>query len=110
MLFMWNERNHSICYTITTYEVHTFKNKNKIIKKRQICLSFSLLYLFIHSYKFVLTETETHAYNIAHDENVMNSKVYIRVRSKAATSVLQQKLFLKILQYSQENTYPGLPF
>ena len=26
---MCNERNHSICYTTTTYKVGTFKNKNK---------------------------------------------------------------------------------
>ena len=24
-----DQRNHSICYTTTTSEVHTFKNKNK---------------------------------------------------------------------------------
>ena len=29
MLFMCNERNHSTCYTSTTYEVHTFKNTKK---------------------------------------------------------------------------------
>ena len=37
---------------------------------------------------------------MAHDENVMSSKVYTRVRSKAATGVLYQRLFSKILQYS----------
>ena len=26
---MCNEINHSVCYTTATYEVHTFKNKNK---------------------------------------------------------------------------------
>ena len=46
--------------------------------------------------KYTLTRTkiietiiiETRAYNIAHDENAMSSKIYISVRSKAATSVL----------------------
>ena len=27
--FMYNEKNHSICYNITVYEVHTVKSKNK---------------------------------------------------------------------------------
>ena len=84
---MFNERNHNIFYTATTHEVHTFKNKNenKIIK-RHFCLSSSLLYLFIRSWKIVLTETG--AYDMAHDENTINSKIYIRVRPKAATRVL----------------------
>ena len=29
-LFMCNKTNHNICYTIISYEVHTFKNENKI--------------------------------------------------------------------------------
>ena len=29
MQFMYNERNHSVCYTTATYEVHNFKNRNK---------------------------------------------------------------------------------
>ena len=39
--FMCNKRNHSICYTTTKYEVHTFKNKNKIIiKSKNILWNF----------------------------------------------------------------------
>ena len=29
LMFMFNERNHSICYTTATYEVHAFKKKIK---------------------------------------------------------------------------------
>ena len=29
-LFMCNKTNHNICYNIISYEVHTFKNGNKI--------------------------------------------------------------------------------
>ena len=69
---MYNERNiekYSICYTTTTYEVHTFKNKNKRkLLRDMFCLSFSLLYLFIPSCRFAITEAGT--YNIAHDENM----------------------------------------
>ena len=82
---MSNDRNHSICYTTTTYEVHIFNNENKIKSLRDIiCLSFSLLYHFIYSCKFVIIETRA---DMAH-ENAINSKVYIRVRSKAAACVL----------------------
>ena len=49
-------------------------------------VSFSFLYLFICSCKFVIIETR--ASDMVLNENVMNSKVNIRVRSKAATSVL----------------------
>ena len=35
-------------------EVRTFKNKNKRKSLRHIFLSFSLLHLFIHSYKFAI--------------------------------------------------------
>ena len=55
-------------------------------------VSFSFLYLFICSCKFVIIETRTS--DMVHNENVMNTKVNIRVRSKAATSVLPQKLLL----------------
>ena len=58
------------CYTTTTCKVPIFKNKNKIIIKRHFCLSFPRLYLFICSYKFVITETCT--YNIERDENAMS--------------------------------------
>ena len=58
------------CYITTTCKVPTFKNKNKIIIKRHFCLSFPHLYLFIFSYKFVITETRT--YKIEHDENAMS--------------------------------------
>ena len=58
------------CYTTTTCKVPIFKNKNKIIIKRHFCFSFPRLYLFICSYKFVITETCT--YNIERDENAMS--------------------------------------
>ena len=77
MYFMCNERNHNICYTTATYEVHFLKNqkkkkkkKKKIIVKGHFCLSFSRLCRFIRSCKFVIIEAR--AYNIAHDENVMS--------------------------------------
>ena len=80
---MCNERNHSICYTTTTYQVHTFKNKNKRKSLRNI---FVYHFLF-HICLFVVLIKETRAYDMAHDENAMNSKVYIRVKSKAASGV-----------------------
>ena len=73
MWLMCNERsNDSICYTTTSYEVHTFNNKNerKIIK-RNFCLSFSPLYMLILSCKFVIIERR--AYEKAHDENARTS-------------------------------------
>ena len=84
---MCNEKNHRTCYIRRTYEVHTFKTKNKRIIKRHFLIIFSLLYLFIRSCKFII---ETHTHDIAHDENTMSSlsiKVYSKVRSK--TAVLQ---------------------
>ena len=72
---MYNERNHNICYAKTTYEVHTFKNKNKrkSLLKDIFGLSFSRLYLFIRSCKFVIIETR--AYDTAPDENGMSSLI-----------------------------------
>ena len=61
------------------------KKEKKISKKRHFCLSFSLLYLFIRSYKFALIETCV--YDMAH-EKAMSSKIRIRVMSKATTSAL----------------------
>ena len=90
MWLMCHERNRSICYTTAKYE-YPFQNK-KIIKIH-FCLSFFLLHLFLLSCKFLIIETRAH--DMAHNDNAINSKLYIRVRSKAATGVLQQKL-LKI--------------
>ena len=61
--------------TTTTYEVHTFKNKNKkkTIIKRHSCLSFYGLYLFIEGRKFVIIETC--AYDVAHDKNALSSLI-----------------------------------
>ena len=48
MQFVCNERNYRISYTTATYEVHTFKNKNKRKSLRDIfVIIFSYLYLFI---------------------------------------------------------------
>ena len=66
---MCNERNHSICYITTTYEVHTFKNETE--RKRHFCLLFSLLYLLIRSYKLAIIETR----DIARDEDAMISLI-----------------------------------
>ena len=52
---MFNERNDSICYTTTTYEVHTFKNKKKESH--------------IRGCRFVIIEIR--ALDKAHDENVI---------------------------------------
>ena len=84
VVFMQREKSQHLF--ATTYEVHTFKNNNKKIIKRQFCLLFSFLYLFICSCKFVIIETRT--YDIAVDEKVMSCKAYIRGRSKSATDVL----------------------
>ena len=77
---MYNKRFHSMSYyknikhtfSKNTHGAHFFENKNKIIK-RHFSLSFTLLYPFIRSCKFVITETG--AYNIAHDENAMSSLI-----------------------------------
>ena len=84
VVFMQREKSQHLF--ATTYEVHTFKNNNKKIIKRQFCLLFSFLYLFICSCKFVIIETRT--YDIAVDEKVMSCKAYIRGRSKSATDIL----------------------
>ena len=42
---MYNERNDSICYTTTTYEVHAFKNKNKRKSLRDIFVYHFLYYI-----------------------------------------------------------------
>ena len=52
--------------------------------KRHFSLSFSLLYLFIHSCKFITIEICALFVTIERDAQAMRSNVYIRVRSKAA--------------------------
>ena len=79
---MCNERNDSVCYTTATYKQHfqeqkTLSRTGKKIIKRHFYLPFSLLYLFIHSCKFVVIET--YAYDIAHDDNVMSSLISQRI-------------------------------
>ena len=88
LYFFQHERNHSICYTATTYEVHTFKNKNKRKSLRDTFIYHFLLFsLFIRSCKFVIIETCS--YDMMRTRGAhLSFKVYIRVRSKAVTSVL----------------------
>ena len=60
--YVQREKYREILYLLytTTYEVHTFKNKNKRkLLRDMFCLSFSLLYLFIPSCKFAITEART---------------------------------------------------
>ena len=66
---MCNERNHNICYTTTTYEVHAFKNKIKRKSLRVIFVYRFLSYLIIPSCKLDIIETRS--YDIAYVENVM---------------------------------------
>ena len=62
-----HKRNHSICYTITIYEVRFFKNGNQWKPLRDIFVYNFLLYIcFICRCKFVIIET--HAYVIAHEK------------------------------------------
>ena len=72
-LFTCNDRNRSICYTTTTYawSTHLQEQRSKKIIKSPFCLSFSFLYLYFCSSKFVIIETR--AYGIAHDENAISS-------------------------------------
>ena len=72
-LFTCNERNRSIRYTTTTYvwSTHLQEQRSKKIIKSLFCLSFSFLYLYFCSGKFVIVETS--AYDIAHDENAISS-------------------------------------
>ena len=87
---MCNERNDSVCYTTATYKQHfqeqkTLSRTGKKIIKRHFYLPFSLLYLFIHSCKFVVIETYEaydiahEAYDIAHDDNVISSLISQRI-------------------------------
>ena len=63
-------RNHSICYTATTYEVHTFKNESKRTSLRDVSVYHFLfcIYLFV---------SRTRAYDIAHDGDAMSSDVIL---------------------------------
>ena len=70
---MCNERNHNICYTTTTYKVHTFKNKNKRKSLRYIFVFLFPFYMFILGCQFVIIET--HAYDTAHDGNAKSSLI-----------------------------------
>ena len=49
---MCNERNHSICYTTTTFGIHTFKNENKRKPLRDIFVYHFLFYIYL----FVATD------------------------------------------------------
>ena len=89
---MCNERNHSICYTTATYEVDTFKNKNK---RESLLRGIFDYHFLVYICLFVAANLfkQKCAYNIAHDENAMSSliiqsKAYNRVSLKAATGVL----------------------
>ena len=58
---MCNERNHSICFTTTTYQVHTFKNKNKKNELlRDTFVYHFLVYLPICRCKFVIIKTRAY--------------------------------------------------
>ena len=70
MQFMCNERN--IVFVMLKQQMKYTLSRTKIIQ-RHFCLSFSLLYLFIRSCKFVITETR--AFDIAHVENAMSSLI-----------------------------------
>ena len=66
---MCNERrNHSICYTTTTYEVHSFTDKNERKSLRDLFVYHFLfcLCLFVAA-SFVIIETR--AYDITHDRH-----------------------------------------
>ena len=72
---MCNGRNHSICYTTTRYEVHTFKNKNKVKSLLRDIFVYHFLFntCLLCSCKFGITETR--AYDIVYDENAMSSSI-----------------------------------
>ena len=83
----WEE--YSICYTTETYEDTLSRIKAKEIIRRHFCFLFSLLYLFICSWKFFIIKT--HAYDMMRTQRAhLSFKVRNRVRSKAATGFLQQ--------------------
>ena len=95
---MCNEINQSICHTKTTYEVNTFKNKNKRkSSKRYFYLSFSLLHLFIRNCKFFIIETR--AYDIARNENAMISlkaNLHSANLSRATDAIRWRMVFLNL--------------
>ena len=78
------------------------RTKKKENHQENFCLSFSLLDLFFRSWKFVMTETR--AYNIAHDENVMSLSitqslkyVYVHMRGEMNSNRLEISFRWKIL-------------
>ena len=83
-------------YATTTYEVHTFKNKNKRTSLRDIFVYHFLLYLFTRCCNLVIIKTRD--YDIAHDENAMS------------LLITETKPVLKISQYSKENNCVGVSF
>ena len=52
MKFMCSDRNHSICYTTITYEVHALKNENKmkLLRYTFVCFQFTSAYLKLQIY------------------------------------------------------------
>ena len=108
MYLMCNDRNHLffILQHRLKNTVSRLKVKKKIIK-RHFCLCLFLLYMFIRCCRLVIIKTR--AYDVE-CKITMNRKLYIRFRLKASVGVLWQKLFLKVLQNSQENICVGVSF
>ena len=75
VVYVKREKSQYLLCTVTTYEIHTFKNKNKtkVIIEKHFCLSIYRLYLVIGSRKFVLKEKGV--YDIPYDENAMSSLI-----------------------------------
>ena len=97
-------REITVCYTKTSYELHTFKNKNKRNLLRDILVYHFVFYICLIVCKFAIIETR--AYDIAHDESAMSSLIIQSIYY----GQVQPLVFLKVLQYSQENTCVGVSF
>ena len=69
---MCNERNHSICYAATTYEVHTLKNKNKRKSLRDIFVYHFFSFISVYSQLQICYNRNT---CLRHDENAMSSLI-----------------------------------
>ena len=63
VVYMQRERSHSICYTTTTYEVCTYKNKNKGTSLRDIFVYHFFSFISVYS-QLQIVIIETRSYDI----------------------------------------------
>ena len=103
MYFMCNERNHSFCYTTTTYEVHTFKNKNKRKSLRDI-----FVYRFLFYICFFLAANFLYALFFISNTFISNAKLKLvkKIKEKLSNTLRLNFCFSKIFRFLHLNYYP----